>query len=178
MEIKKIDRKMLIIALKIAIGTSAAMFIAQALHLQNAGSAGTIALLTIVTTKWETVRLTVARMVTFAIAVLLVLFIFVNIHIDWVAFGLYMFFVVLACEMLGWKSTISVNSVIGAHFMIAQDFSPQFIANEFMLVLIGTVVAFVVNMFSHNKNRQKKLVANITYVESQLQMILKELATF
>ena len=76
MEIKKIDRKMLIIALKIAIGTSAAMFIAQALHLQNAGSAGTIALLTIVTTKWETVRLTIARMVTFAIAVLLVLFIF------------------------------------------------------------------------------------------------------
>ena len=79
MEIKKIDRKMLIIALKIAIGTSAAMFIAQALNLQNAGSAGTIALLTIVTTKWETVRLTVARMVTFAIAVLLVLFIF-DIH--------------------------------------------------------------------------------------------------
>ena len=178
MEIKKIDRKMLIIALKIAIGTSAAMFIAQALHLQNAGSAGTIALLTIVTTKWETVRLTIARMVTFAIAVLLVLFIFVNVHIDWVAFGLYMFFVVLACEMLGWKSTISVNSVIGAHFMIAQDFSPQFIANEFMLVLIGTVVAFVVNMFSHNKNRQKKLVANISYVESQLQMILRELASY
>lgn len=178
MEVKKIDKKMLIIALKITIGTSAAMFIAQALHLQNAGSAGTIALLTIVTTKWETVRLTIARLVTFAISVLLVLFIFVNIHIDWIAFGLYMFFVVLVCEMLGWKSTISVNSVIGAHFLIAQDFGPQFIANEFMLVLIGTVVAFVVNLFSHNKNRQKKLVANITYVESQLKMILRELASY
>ena len=178
MELKKIDRKMLIIALKIAIGTSAAMFIAQALHLQNAGSAGTIALLTILTTKWETIRLSVARIVTFAISALLVLLIFVNIHIDWIAFGLYMFFVVLACEMLGWKSTISVNSVIGAHFMIAQDFSPQFIANEFMLVLIGTIVAFVVNLFSHNKNRQKKLVANIAYVESQLQMILRELASY
>jgi len=177
-ELKKIDRKMLIIALKIAIGTSAAMFIAQALHLQNAGSAGTIALLTILTTKWETIRLSVARIVTFAISALLVLLIFVNIHIDWIAFGLYMFFVVLACEMLGWKSTISVNSVIGAHFMIAQDFSPQFIANEFMLVLIGTIVAFVVNLFSHNKNRQKKLVANIAYVESQLQMILRELASY
>ncbi len=178
MEFKKIDKKMLIIALKIAIGTSAAMFIAQALHLQNAGSAGTIALLTILTTKWETIRLSAARIVTFAISALLVLLIFVNIHIDWIAFGLYMFFVVLACEMLGWKSTISVNSVIGAHFMIAQDFSPQFIANEFLLVLIGTIVAFVVNLFSHNKNRQKKLVANITYVESQLQMILRELASY
>ncbi len=178
MEIKKIDKKMLILAFKIAIGTSAAMFIAQALHLQNAGSAGTIALLTIVTTKWETVRLTVARIVTFAISILLVLLIFVNVHIDWIAFGLYILFVVLICEVLGWKSTISVNSVIGTHFMVAQDFSPDFIINEFMLVLLGTIVAFVVNMFSHNKSRQKKLVANIAYVEAQLQMILKELASY
>lgn len=175
---KKIDKKMLILALKIAVGTSAAMFIAQMLHLQNAGSAGTIALLTIVTTKWETVRLTFARIVTFAISVLLVMLIFSSFSIPWLGFGVYIFFVVLICEFLGWKSTISVNSVIGTHFLVAQDFSPQFVANEFMLVLIGTVVAFVVNMFSHNKNRQKKLVVNITYVESQLQMIFKELASY
>ena len=178
MELKKIDKKMLILALKIAIGTSAAMFIAQALHLQNAGSAGTIALLTIMTTKWETVRLTVARIVTFAIAVLLVILIFANIHIAWLDFGIYIFFIVLVCEFLGWKSTISVNSVIGTHFLVAQDFSPEFIFNEFLLVLIGTIAAFIVNSFSHNKSRQKKLVANITYVESQLQMILKELAYY
>lgn len=178
METKKIDKKMLIIALKIAVGTSAAMFIAQMLKLQNAGSAGTIALLTIVTTKWETVRLTFARIVTFAISVLLVMLIFSSFSIPWLGFGLYIFFVVLICEFLGWKSTISVNSVIGTHFLVAQDFSPQFVANEFMLVLIGTIVAFVVNMFSHNKNRQKKLVANITYVESQLQMIFRELAGY
>ncbi len=178
MEFKKIDKKTLIIALKIAIGTSVAMFIAQTLHLKNAGSAGTIALLTIVTTKWETVRLSIARIVTFAIAVLLVMLIFANIPIAWLDFGIYIFFIVLICEFLGWKSTISVNSVIGTHFIVAQDFSPQFIANEFLLVLIGTIVAFMVNLFSHNKNRQKKLVANISYVEAQLQMILRELASY
>lgn len=175
---KKIDKKMLIYALKIAVGTSAAMFIAQALHLQNAGSAGTIALLTIVTTKWETVRLSFARLVTFAISVLLVMLIFSVFKIQWIGFGVYIFFTVLISDILGWRSTISINSVIGAHFLISQDFTPRFVANEFLLVLIGTIVAFVVNMFSHNKNRQKKLVANITYVESQLQMILKELASY
>lgn len=178
MELKRIDKKMLILALKIAVGTSAAMFIAQALHLQNAGSAGTIALLTIMTTKWETVRLTVARIVTFAIAILLVMLIFVNIHIAWLDFGIYIFFIVVICEFLGWKSTISVNSVIGTHFIVAQDFSPQFVLNEFMLVLIGTIAAFIVNSFSHNRSRQKKLVANISYVEEQLQLILRELASY
>ena len=178
MEIKKIDKKMLILAIKIAVGTSVAMFIAQMLNLQNAGSAGTIALLTIVTTKWETVRLTFARIVTFAISVLLVMLIFSSFSIPWLGFGVYIFFVVLICEFLGWKSTISVNSVIGTHFLVAQDFNPEFVANEFLLVLIGTVVAFAVNLFSHNKNRQKKLVANISYVESQLQMIFRELAAY
>lgn len=178
MEIKKINKKMLILAIKIAVGTSVAMFIAQMLNLQNAGSAGTIALLTIVTTKWETVRLTFARIVTFAISVLLVMLIFSSFSIPWLGFGVYIFFVVLICEFLGWKSTISVNSVIGTHFLVAQDFSPEFVANEFLLVLIGTVVAFAVNLFSHNKNRQKKLVANISYVESQLQMIFRELAAY
>lgn len=61
---------------------------------------------------------------------------------------------------------------------MSRDFSPEFIANEFMLVLIGTAVAFVVNLFSHNRNRQKRLVESIREVEETLQMILKELASY
>ena len=175
---KKIDKKILIQALKIAVGTSVAMYIAQAMKLQNATSAGTIALLTIMTTKWETVRLSIARIITFAIAVLLAIFTFSNLIIPWEVFGIYIFFLVLVSEFLGWKNTISVNAVIGTHFVVSRDFSPEFIANEFMLVLIGTAVAFVVNLFSHNRNRQKRLVESIREVEETLQMILKELASY
>ena len=155
---QKLDKKILIHALKIAVGTSVAMYIAQVMNLQNATSAGTIALLTIMTTKWETVRLSIARIITFAIAVLLALFTFSNLIIPWEMFGIYIFFLVLVSEFFGWKSTISVNAVIGTHFVVSRDFSPEFITNEFMLVLIGTAVAFVVNLFSHNRNRQKRLV--------------------
>ena len=175
---KKIDKKILIQALKIAVGTSVAMYIAQAMKLQNATSAGTIALLTIMTTKWETVRLSIARIITFAIAVLLAIFTFSNLIIPWEVFGIYIFFLVLVSEFLGWKNTISVNAVIGTHFVVSRDFSPEFIANEFMLVLIGTAVAFVVILFSHNRNRQKRLVESIREVEETLQMILKELASY
>lgn len=175
---QKLDKKILIHALKIAVGTSVAMYIAQVMNLQNATSAGTIALLTIMTTKWETVRLSIARIITFAIAVLLALFTFSNLIIPWEMFGIYIFFLVLVSEFLGWKSTISVNAVIGTHFVVSRDFSPEFITNEFMLVLIGTAVAFVVNLFSHNRNRQKRLVESIHAVEATLQMILKELASY
>lgn len=174
----KFNNKILIHALKIAIGSSAAMLIAQALHLQNATSAGTITLLTIMTTKWETIRLSVARIVTFAVAVLLALLTFSNGYSQWEIYGIYIFLLVVLSEWLGWKSTISVNAVIGAHFLISRDFSKEFIVNEFLLVLIGTAVAFVTNLFSHNKRRRKKLVVSIEEVEMQLQMILRELASY
>lgn len=175
---QKLDKKIFIHALKIAVGTSAAMYIAQTMSLQNATSAGTIALLTIMTTKWETVRLSIARIMTFAFAVILALFTFSNLIIPWEVFGIYIFFLVLGSEFLGLKSTISVNAVIGMHFVVSRDFSMEFIANEFMLVLIGTAVAFVVNLFSHNRNRQKRLVESICEVEEQLQLILRELASY
>lgn len=175
---QKLDKKIFIHAFKIAVGTSAAMYIAQTMNLQNATSAGTIALLTIMTTKWETVRLSIARIMTFAIAVLLALFTFSNLIIPWEVFGIYIFFLVLGSEFFGVKSTISVNAVIGMHFVVSRDFSLEFIANEFMLVLIGTAVAFVVNLFSHNRNRQKLLVESICEVEEQLQLILRELASY
>lgn len=175
---QKLDKRIFIQALKIAVGTSAAMYIAQTLNLQNATSAGTIALLTIVTTKWETMRLSIARIITFAIAVLLAVLTCSTLIIPWEVFGIYIFFLVLISEFLGWKSTISVNAVIGTHFLVSRDFSSEFIANEFMLVLIGTAVAFVVNLFSHNRNRQKRLVQSIREVEETLQMIFTELASY
>lgn len=175
---KKLDKRILIHAFKMAVGTSAAMYIAQSMNLQNATSAGTIALLTIMTTKWETVRLSVARIITFAFAVLLALITFSNLIIPWEVFGIYIFFLVMFSEMWSLKSTISVNAVIGMHFVVSRDFSPGFIMNEFMLVLIGTAVAFVVNLFSHNRNRQKRLVESIYEVEEKLQLILRELASY
>ena len=64
-------RKVLLLAVKIAVGSSAAIYIAQILGLEYEASAGTIALLTLVTTKWETVRLSVYRLITFVFSVVL-----------------------------------------------------------------------------------------------------------
>lgn len=175
---KKINNKILVHALKIAIGSSAAMLIAQALHLQNATSAGTITLLTIMTTRWETIRLSVARVVTFAVAVLLAMLIFLNGYSQWEIYGIYLFLLVVISEWMGWKSTISVNAVIGAHFLVSRDFSREFIINEFLLVVIGTIVALVTNLFSHNKRHRKKLVFKIEQVETELKLILRELSSY
>lgn len=175
----KVTKTTVLQTAKIAIGSSAAIWIAELLNLQFATSAGTIALLTIVTTKWGTLRLAWQRIITYAISVVLA---YLTLQVvgsgDWIGYGIYIFLVVLLAEMFGWKATISVNSVIGAHFVTTMDFSPAFILNEFLLVVIGITIAMFLNLFHHNRSRRSVIIQNMRAVESELQMILGEMAAY
>lgn len=171
-------RRSFIQALKIAIGSSAAIFLAESLHLQNAASAGTIALLTIVATKWETVKLSLLRIITFFASVALIWLTITFFHSDWIAYGVFILIIVLSCELLGWKATISVNSVIGVHFLNSQNFTRDFIINEFGLILIGISIAVILNLFHDNKKTRQNLIDNMRYTENQLQLLLGELAAY
>lgn len=175
---KRLGKKAFIMALKIGIGSSVAMAIATLLNLQNASSAGIIALLTIVTTKWETLRLSWARILTFGIAIALAVVLFHLPFSPWLLYCIYIFLLVLINESMDWRSTLSVNAVIGTHFLLTRDFSAGFIGNEFMLVVIGITVAFVVNLFRHNRNHQANIIQHMRRVEGRLQQILTEMAGF
>ncbi|MBQ9989642.1 MAG: hypothetical protein IJP31_01670 [Lachnospiraceae bacterium] len=175
---KKIGKKAFILALRIGIGSSTALTLASLLNLQNAASAGIITLLTILSTKWETIRLSWARIVTYAIATTLA-FILFHLPIDpWFMYAIYIFILVLINEAMDWKSTLSVNAVIGTHFLLTRDFSVEFILNEFMLVLIGIIVAFVVNMFRHNRSHRAHIINHMRRVEQRLKDIVEEMAGY
>ena len=58
-------KRVLLQAIKIAVGSSVAIYLAHILGLEYEASAGSITLLTLVTTKWETVKLSFYRMATF-----------------------------------------------------------------------------------------------------------------
>ena len=173
-----IDKKTFVISLKIALGSSIAILLSETLGVMNATSAGTIALLTIVTTKWETIQLSVARVITYVGAVAIAYVVYQLPFTWWVLYGIYIFLIVLLSIGLKWRNTISVNSVIGIHFLTTRDFSVGFIWNEFQLVLIGIVVAFVINLFQHNRYHQNRLVSKKKETEANLQMILGELGRY
>ena len=61
--------KMLLLAAKIGVGASVAIYLADLLQLQYHTSAGIITLLTLITTKWETLKLSALRLLTYAISV-------------------------------------------------------------------------------------------------------------
>lgn len=172
------NRKILLLAVKIAIGSSTAISVAQLLGLEYAISAGTITLLTVMTTKWETVKLSIFRLITFIVTILLAWIVFTHVKSVWLGYGIFIFFVVLFAEVMGWRATISVNSVIGAHLLTSHDFGMAFVENEFLLVLIGIVIAFLLNLFQNNSRHKKDIIEDMRYTEKQLQAILCRLAEY
>lgn len=103
-------------SLKIAIGSGLAIVLANLLNLKYDIFAGTITLLTILTTKWETIRLSLYRVATFLFTVAVCFLVFNHLGGGWLEYGVFILIMVFFCEALGWGATISVNAVIGAHF--------------------------------------------------------------
>ena len=170
--------KILLLSVKIGLGSSIAILIAQSLNLEYAVSAGTVTLLTLMTTKWETIKLSVSRFLTFIVTIALAWQIFSYATYLWVAYGILLTFVVFIAEFFGLRATISVNSVVAAHLVSSQDFSFHAIRNEFLLVLIGVVIAIILNLFHSNITHQRQIISDMRDTENKLQSILAELAAY
>lgn len=76
------------------------------------------------------------------------------------------------------EAAISVNSVVGAHFLVSRDFSFYSVCNELILALIGITAALLLNLFYDYNGSKKSIIANMRYTENQLQMIVGGLAAY
>lgn len=172
-------RNLLLHAFKIGLGSSFAIYIATVLGLNYSITAGSIALLTIVTTKWGTLKLSLVRIVSFFVAAWLCSIVFTHVPSPWIAYGIYTFFIVITCDLVGWKSAISVNALIGMHFLSHMDeFSKEFIMNEFYLLLIGISISIVLNLFHAYRFEEQHLIKNMRQVEHDLSETLLEIAEY
>lgn len=170
--------KMALLALKIGIGGSAAYYIAEFLNLEFASSAGIITLLTLQTTKWETIKLSVRRLFTYFLTFGMCMILCYLIRTPWLDYGVYLFVLVLFCESLGWRSTVSVNAVTAAHFLSTQDFSYESMMNEMLLVIIGITIAIILNQFHINDAHESGIIKAMRHTEDQMKKILKEMSGY
>ena len=163
---------------KIALGTVLGILIAELLHLQFATSAGTVALLTLMTTKRGTVRLIIQRLISFVLTVGLCFVMFKYISISVVALLMVVFLVAFLLVALKCDAALSVNALIAIHFFTEQNFSWSFILNEFLLVLIGIVIAFVLNLIHRYAAYENELDAAIVKVDKKIQSLMKDIVTY
>lgn len=171
-------KKITLLALKIGVGGSVAYYLAELMHLQFASSAGIVALLTLQQTKLDTIKLSIRRVVSFLATYGVCMLLCFAIRQPWLDYGVYLFLLVFMCEWMGWRAAVSVNAVIAVHFLSTRDFSYEMLMNEMYIVLIGVVVAIILNLFHINETHEAHMIYGMREVEERMRMILRELAGY
>ncbi|MDE6602509.1 MAG: hypothetical protein K2K90_10195 [Lachnospiraceae bacterium] len=140
--------------LKIAVGSAAAIFLADLLELDYSTSAGIIALLTIQDTSRETVVISAKRIGAFLLATVLAYTVFRLAGYSVFSYGVFLFFFIACCSPLHLGTAVSTNAVLVSHYLLEKNMAFPLIGNEALLLLTGAGIGTLLNLYMPGKGRE------------------------
>ena len=143
--------------LKIAVGATISILLAEILGLGYSASAGVITLLSIQNTKKETIRVMARRLLSFGIALVLAAASFGQLGYTAPAVGVFLLLFSAVCIRFHMQEGISVNTVLMTHFLAERSMSLENIGNEIGLLLIGGGIGVLLNLYIPGKKKQIKM---------------------
>ena len=140
--------------LKIAIGSAAAIFLADRLSLNYSTSAGIITLLTIQDTRRETIMIAAKRIGAFLLATVLAYGLFQLFGYHVFSFGIFLLLFIAGCMSLRLQDAVSINAVLATHYLMEKNMSFSLIGNEALILLIGAGIGTLLNLYMPGKSRE------------------------
>lgn len=140
--------------IKIVLATIMAIWVAQALQLQNPYAAGVVAILSVLDTRRDTMQTALARFISTILAFMIGSAIFALIGYSIMAFGLYLSIYIPLAYRFRIQAGIAPCSVLVTHFIIAESISWQWQINGLSLMAIGLVAALVFQIWMPSYAKQ------------------------
>ena len=140
--------------LKIAIGSAAAIFLADRLGLNYSTSAGIITLLTIQDTRRETIMIAAKRIGAFLLATVPAYGLFQLFGYHVFSFGIFLLLFIAGCMSLRLQDAVSINAVLATHYLMEKNMSFSLIGNEALILLIGAGIGTLLNLYMPGKSRE------------------------
>lgn len=159
---------------KVGIGSAIAIFLAEMLGLSYSPSAGIITLLTIQNTKKETLKVSLKRVISFLLAVLISFILFSSLGYNAWVFGAFVFLFAALSYIFELKDGISMNAVLVTHFLAARRFDRSLFVNEVMILAIGMGLGILINMFM--PNYKEEILKKQHLLEEEMKKVLKSMA--
>lgn len=160
-------------SLKIALAALLAIALAGKLGLQYATTAGIITVLSIQSTKLETLKTAGKRALAFLCALLIAGLCYLLMGYTLWAYAVYLFLFAMVCLVMNWPEAIAMDSVLISHFLSQESFLPL-LGNEILLFIIGTGFGIAVNL--HLRSRKEAFTALSDQVDRQIKDILGTMA--
>ena len=167
-------KSIIINTLKISVAAILAILCAQALKLDFPVSAGIVAILSVQPTKKETLRTALARLLAFAVALVISATLFNLLGFTTQVFFLYLVIFILVCQWRKWISAMAMDSVLISHFLTFGKTGPMEIKNEVLLFILGVGFGILVNLLLHKKTNYIEELKNQT--DGQIKQTLHRMA--
>ena len=160
--------------IKITLAAVLAILCAKALKLDFAISAGIVAILSVQPTKKETLRTALARLLAFAVALVISITLLNFLGFTVPVFFLYLLLFILVCQWRKWISAMAMDSVLISHFLSFGKTGLPEIKNEVLLFLLGVGFGILVNLLLHKKTDYIEELKNKT--DEQIKLALHRMA--
>ncbi|MDR1567864.1 MAG: aromatic acid exporter family protein [Streptococcaceae bacterium] len=139
--------------IKTVISATFALLIANLLHLEFAPTAAIIAILSVSSTKKSTLKISISRVVSLSVALLMATILFNTLGHHAVVFGLYLLLFIPLSMELQVEEGIVVSSVLITHLLLSPQITGQLIVNEYLLMITGAGLATLINVYMPDVTR-------------------------
>lgn len=133
--------------LKTGLGATITLILANSIGLKYATAAAVITILSIQSTKKQSVQMAINRLIATLIALGLSSVVFLGIGFNPLAFGLFLIIFIPIAAELNIGEGIVPASVLVTHLLTEQVVTWALLFNELMLLLIGVMIALLINLY-------------------------------
>lgn len=162
---KKNRREALYTTIKNVIGAIVAIIIAEMFGLNFSLSAGIIAILSLLDSRKETIRVGIKRIITGVISLAVAALFFETIGYNLWALGIFILFVSFFSYIAKSAFSIASSFVLASHIYSLNAFTIDIYFNEVYILLVGVAMGFLLTL--HMPDDEKHLKKGIKYVEDQ-----------
>lgn len=161
--------------IKTVIAVPIAITLANQFNLKYAVAAGIIAMLSIQSTKRESIQIAFQRMGACILALATSSLLFIALGYTPVIFGVFLLIFIPITAKFKLEQGIVVSSVIVTHLLVEKNISLALITNELSLMVIGILVALLLNLYM--PSIEKKILDDQRFIEEGMKSILLKMHT-
>lgn len=160
--------------IKTVIGAVASMYLAMNMGLKYATAAGIITILSLQSTRKQSIRFSSKMIGAFLLALLLSLGLFKFLGYTPLIFGLFLLLFIPLSVRLKVQEGIVVSAVLITQLLIEKTIEMSFILNQISLMAIGVIIALLLNLFMPSFENKIKEEQDI--IEATIQKILLDMS--
>lgn len=161
--------------LKTAVGAAAAMIIAMSIGLKYATAAGVIAILSVQSTKRQSIKIAIQRMGACILALFTASILFRIFGYNPIVFGIFLIVFIPVSARFSLNEGIVVSSVLATHLLTEKSASASLVVNELLLMITGIGVALFLNLYMPSV--EKEIKRDIDDIESLIRDLLLHLSS-